>query len=118
MGGTPMTDPTLGLHSLAAMVRVLGPPQPLRQVLELAAEGGRLALMAATVSISRYDAEQGVLRTVVNVGSLSPHEVRWPTDETYAVPRWPALAEVLENGSVASDSLNDPNTDPQERALL
>ena len=113
-----MTDPTLGLHSLAAMVRVLGPPQPLKQVLELAAEGGRLALMAASVSISRYDEENGVLRTLVNVGNLSPHEVRWPTDETYAVPRWPELAEVLSNGSVASDSLTDLTIDANERALL
>src|SRR3954451_1672383 len=113
-----MTDPTMGLHSLAAMARVLGPPQPLNQVLELAAEGGRLALMAATVSISWYDVEHGVLRTVVNVGNLSPREVRWPTDETYAVPRWPELADVLENGSVTNDSLDDPTIDPLERALL
>ena len=113
-----MSDPTLGLHSLAAMVRVLGPPQPLDQVLELAAEGGRLALMAATVSISRYDEEHGVLRTLVNVGNLSPAEERWPTDETYAVPRWPELAEILDNGSVRSDSLADPTIDPRERALL
>lgn len=113
-----MTDPTLGLHSLATMVRVLGQPQPLEQVLELAAEGARLALKAATVSLSRYDAEAGLLRTLINVGNLSPHEVRWPTDETYAVGKWFELAEILEHGSVRSDSVTDPGSDPKERDLL
>ena len=113
-----MTDPTLGLHSLATMVRVLGQPQPLEQVLELAAEGARLALKAATVSLSRFDVEAGCLRTLINVGNLSPNEVRWPTDETYVVDPWPELAQVLEHGSVRSDSLTDPTIDPRERALL
>jgi GAF domain-containing protein len=111
-------DPTLGLHSLATMARLLGRSQPLDGVLEVAAEGARLSLNAATVSVSRYDAEAGALRTAVNVGDLGPDEVRWPTDESYPVTRWPELEEVIEYGSTRTDSLLDPSCDPREKEIL
>ncbi len=113
-----MTESTLGLHSLATMARVLGTSEPLPVVLELAAEGARLTLNAATVSISRYEADHGILRTVINVGDLAPVEERWPEDETYTVTRWPELAEVMEYGATRTDCLEDPHTDPRERQLL
>jgi GAF domain-containing protein len=100
------------------MARLLGRSQPLNGVLEVAAEGARLSLNAATVSVSRYDAEEGALRTAVNVGDLGPGEVRWPTDESYPVTRWPELEEVLEYGATRTDSLLDPSCDPREKELL
>lgn len=113
-----MTDSTLGLHSLATMARVLGTSEPLPVVLELAAEGARFTLNAASVSISRYDADNGLLRTVINVGDLAPVEQRWPEDETYTVTRWPELAEVMEYGATRIDSVGDLHTDPREQELL
>jgi len=113
-----MTDSTLGLNGLATMARVLGSSEPLRVVLELAAEGSRMTLNAASVSISRYDVDAGVLRTMINVGELAPGEERWPEDETYAVSRWPELSEVLEYGATRTDSIGNPNLDPQEQELL
>ena len=65
------SDPTLGLHSLATMARLLGRSQPLRGVLEVASEGARLSLNAATVSISRYDTDDASLHTLINVGDLA-----------------------------------------------
>jgi GAF domain-containing protein len=112
------TDPTLGLHSLATMARVLGRSQPLTDVLEVAAEGARLTLGAASVSISRYDTGDAALHTVINVGDLGPSEVRWPQDETYPVTRWPELAEVLRYGATRVDQREDPQGDPRERDLL
>ena len=112
------SDPTLGLHSLATMARLLGRSQPLRGVLEVASEGARLSLTAATVSISRYDEGASALRTLVNVGDLAPVEQRWPEDEVYPVSRWPALQEVLEYGATRTDTLDDPSCDPRERDLL
>jgi GAF domain-containing protein len=111
-------ESTLGLHGLATMARVLGTSESLNVVLELAAEGARLTLHAASVSISRYDQEHGVLRAMINVGDLAPSETRWPEDETYAVARWPELARVLEYGATRTDSIKDPHLDPQERELL
>ncbi len=113
-----VSDSTLGLHSLATMARVLGTSEPLHVVLELAAEGARLTLNAASVSISRHDPEAGALRTLINVGELAPTEKRWPEDETYAVARWPELAEVLDYGTTRTDSLGDPRLDPREQELL
>ena len=112
------SDPTLGLHSLATMARLLGRSQPMRDVIEIASEGARLSLSAATISISRYDAEDGALHTLINVGDLAPSEVRWPDDEIYPVLRWPELQEVIEYGATRADSLDDPLCDPRERELL
>jgi len=112
------SDPTLGLHSLATMARLLGRSQPLRGVLEVASEGARLSLNAATVSISRFDAGEAALRTLINVGDLAASEERWPDNETYPVTRWPELQEVLEYGTTRTDSLDDPHCDPRERELL
>lgn len=112
------SDPTLGLHSLATMARLLGRSQPLRGVLEVAAEGARLSLNAATVSISRFDESDAALHTLINVGDLAPTEQRWPEDETYPVTRWPELQEVMEYGATRTDDLDDPLCDPRERELL
>ncbi len=112
------SDPTLGLHSLATMARLLGRSQPLNGVIEVASEGARLSLNAATVSISRYDTTDAALHTLINVGDLSPVEVRWPDDERYPVTRWPQLQEVIEYGATRTDCLDDPLCDPRERELL
>ena len=112
------SDPTLGLHSLATMARLLGRSQPVRGVLEVAAEGARLSLSAATVSISRYHPDDNSLRTLINVGDLASVEQRWPQDEVYPVTRWPELQEVMEYGTTRTDTVEDPQCDPRERELL
>ena len=112
------SDPTLGLHSLATMARLLGRSQPLNGIIEVASEGARLSLNAATVSVSRYDATDGALHTLINVGDLAASEERWPTDEVYPVTRWPELQEVIEYGATRTDSVEDPHCDPRERELL
>jgi GAF domain-containing protein len=112
------SDPTLGLHSLATMARLLGRSQPLNGVFEVTSEGARLSLNAATVSISRFDSDDGALHTLINVGDLADVEERWPEDELYPVARWPELQEVIEYGATRTDSVDDPLCDPRERALL
>lgn len=112
------SDPTLGLHSLATMARLLGRSQPLNGVLEAAAEGARLSLNAASVSISRYDSDDQALHTLINVGDLAPSETRWPDDEIYPVKRWRELVEVIEYGATRTDALGDPHCDPREAQLL
>ena len=112
------SDPTLGLHSLATMARLLGRSQPLQKAIEVASEGARLSLNAASVSISRYDFADNALHTLINVGDLSSVEERWPTEEVYPVTRWPELQEVIEYGATRTDDLEDPLCDPRERELL
>ena len=41
----------------------------LEEVLEVAAEEARAAIGAASLSVSRWERDQGVLRTIINVAS-------------------------------------------------
>ena len=50
----------------------------LEEVLELAAERALSAIGAASLSISRWDMDAGLVRTLINVGELGPGEERFP----------------------------------------
>jgi GAF domain-containing protein len=63
--------------------------QDLDDVLEVAAEQARAATGAASLSVSRWEREQGALRTVINVGDLGPGEERYPSGEVYPLKRTP-----------------------------
>jgi diguanylate cyclase (GGDEF)-like protein len=90
----------------------------LEDVLELAAERARVAVGGASLSISRWNAETGLLRTLVNVGDLSPHEERFPTDEIYSVEDYPSLTRLMGEGEFSVAAIDNPDTDPALRALL
>ena len=49
------------------------------------AERVRAALGVASASISVWERDQGLLRTLVNTGTLSPAERERPADEVYPV---------------------------------
>lgn len=70
----------------------------LRCLLIVEAERARIAIDARTAAVSRWDREEGVLRTLVNVGALAEGEVRFPTDEVYQLDAFPAVAALLEHG--------------------
>lgn len=57
----------------------------LGEALEMIAEQSLAALEAAALSISRWDRDRGVLRTIINVGELGSGGQRWPLDEEYAL---------------------------------
>ena len=60
------------------------------------AERVRAQLDVASASISVWEREQGLLRTLVNTGVFSPAERERPTDEVYPVHTFPALVTLLE----------------------
>jgi diguanylate cyclase (GGDEF)-like protein len=76
------------VRTLRAVVRVgqavLG-AQHFDDALEVIAEQSLRALDGASFSISRWERQRGVLRTLINVGELGPGEERWPRDEEYTV---------------------------------
>jgi diguanylate cyclase (GGDEF)-like protein len=90
----------------------------LEEVLELAAERALEAVGAASLSIGRWHPEQGILRTLVNVGDLSPQEERFPEDETYSVEDYPGLSRLMGEQDFAVAAIDDPDTDEPLRALL
>jgi diguanylate cyclase (GGDEF)-like protein len=106
------------IRSLAAMARALGRSEALFRLLEIAAEEARLALAASSVSVSRVVPGTLTVKTLVNVGELGPHEERWPEDETYEMGEFGNLQLVVDDLQVWVASLDDPDSDPREQALL
>src|SRR5215212_3853614 len=106
------------LRALIDVAAVAAGAHRLEEVLELAAERSLAAVNAASLSISRWDADKGQLRTLVNVGELSPWEDRFPNDEVYSVEEFPALRRLMEENEHVIGSVGDPGTDPAQQELL
>jgi GAF domain-containing protein len=71
------------------------PCTQLRSVLIAEAERARIAVGAECSSISRWERDAGVMRTLVNAGWLLPSDERFPKDEIYPLESFPAIAELL-----------------------
>jgi diguanylate cyclase (GGDEF)-like protein len=108
----------MSLQSLASMAHVLSRSHDVRDVIETAATDARAALGAATVSIGQVDLGADVVRTVINVGDLSPVEVRWPEDEVYVISSDERLMSAMHELRSWVDSIDDPACSPRERMLL
>jgi diguanylate cyclase (GGDEF)-like protein len=90
----------------------------LAQVLEVAAEEARAATGAASLSVSRWDRDEGVLRTMINVGVLGPGEERWPEDEVYALGEDLSGQRLLTEGVPYFNAVDDAGVDPWCAARL
>src|SRR5919112_278267 len=106
------------LRALIDVAAVAAGAHRLEDVLELAAERSLEALGAASLAISRWDMEAGIVRTLVNVGELGPGEERFPQDETYSVADYPSMANVMREGGSSLAAIDDPDTEPAQRELL
>ena len=106
------------LHALIAIASSVAAAHRLDDVLEVAAEQARTAIGAASLSISRWEAQRQVLRTLINAGELAPGEEHLPTDEVYRLDHDELLRRLLEDGEPYTTSLDDPDVVPLERDLL
>ena len=101
-------------HALRAVLRVsqavLG-AHSLDEALEAIACESLAALDAASFSISRWERERGVLRTLINVGDLGPGEERWPHDELYPLAEYGKVAELLRRGEGYVNAVDAPDAD-------
>ena len=100
------------LRALIDVAAVAAGAHRLEDVLELAAERALAAVGGASLSISRWDRRVGVLRTLVNVGDLSPHEERFPGDEVYSVEDYPSLMRLMGEESSWSPRSTIPTSTP------
>lgn len=87
-------DDAARLRALLDIAQVIGASRT-GDLVERLAEAARRALDGASLSISRWDREHGVLRTLVNVGVLGPSETRFPSDETYSLAQWPDMSDLV-----------------------
>ena len=106
------------LRALIDVAAVAAGANRLEEVLELAAERSLAAVGGASLSISRWDAENGILHTLVNVGDVADWEERFPAHEVYSVAEYPSLQRLMSEGEYAIASIDDPRTDPSQRELL
>ncbi len=106
------------VRGLAMLARALGRSLPLPRLLEVAAEHARLAMDAASVSLSRLEPGTLDVRTIVNVGDLGPHEVRWPQQEVYTIDEFANLDLIVDRLETWTADVLDPQCHPSERALL
>jgi diguanylate cyclase (GGDEF)-like protein len=106
------------LRALIDVAAVAAGAHRLEEVLELAAERSLAAVDGASLSISRWDADTGILRTLVNVGDLADWEDRFPKDEVYSVEDYPALRRLMSEGEYVFASVDDPNADRAQADLL
>jgi diguanylate cyclase (GGDEF)-like protein len=114
----PPASEATRIRSLAMTARALGRSEALLPLLEIAAEDARAAMQAASVSVSRLLAGTLTVRTIVNVGDLGPHEVRWPENETYTMDEFAGLQLAAEGLETWAWSAGDPACPAPERALL
>ncbi|HMS61288.1 MAG TPA: diguanylate cyclase [Solirubrobacteraceae bacterium] len=106
------------LVALIAVASAVAAAHKLEEVIEIAAEEALGAIGAASLSIERWIADRGILRTLVNVGDLAPGEERHPVDELYQLEGDRDLRRVLEDGGTYFCSLDDPEIADVEAEML
>ena len=117
----PMQNGNLADAQLRALIDVAAAAagaHRLEDVLELAAQRALAAIGAASLSISRWDMDAGVVRVLVNVGELGPGEERFPENETYSVEDYPSVITVMREGRPYFATADDEGADPAMRRLL
>ncbi len=82
------------------------------EILEVVAEQALTALGAASLSISRWERDEHVLRTLINVGELPPGEQRWPESDDYEVSSDPSVIALLQHGQPYVHAIDDHHLDP------
>lgn len=89
-----------------------------QDLLHAAATSAAEALGASSVSISRWDAELGQLRVLLNFGHLGPNEVSEPIDEIYTEDISERLGVMAEGLTGWSANLDDIEYEEVDRQLL
>src|SRR5262245_19035988 len=106
------------LRALIDVAAAAASAHRLEDVLELAAERALAAIGGASLSISRWEMDAGIVRVLVNVGDLGPGEERFPEDETYSVEDYPSVITVMREGLPYFATADDEGADPAMRDLL
>ncbi|WP_129840810.1 GGDEF domain-containing protein [Streptomyces sp. RFCAC02] len=78
------------LRAVAGLAQRMAAAQALHEAALAAAEGARRALGGACAALSVWEPDRGRLRVLANAGVLAPGRERFPADESYAAPDFPA----------------------------
>ncbi|MEA2412357.1 MAG: hypothetical protein QOC77_2918, partial [Thermoleophilaceae bacterium] len=108
----------LELRALITVAAAVAAAHGIEDVIETAAEEARRALDAGSLSISKFEDDAQLLRTLINVGKLADGEQRFPEDEVYSLDEFPRALEMMSRGEAHLSAVDDPATDRNERELL
>ncbi len=109
------------LHALVEIAKVVATADVFEDVLRLTAIQAIQALDAASISLSVWEAENGLLRTLINVGDLSDLEPADAVGETYSVADFTCIQGLLQHRAYVQRVDSDPSApgyDPEVVALL
>ncbi len=116
------TDPARGerdeREALMRIAAAAAAANGLDDLLELTSDAACEAMGAGSLSISRWERDRGVMRTLVNAGVLGPGEERRPNDETYSLDDHPSVERLLRTAMPYFNAVDDPDADPRAVALL
>src|SRR3954463_10824127 len=114
----PESRHELELRALITVAAAVAAAHGIEDVIETTAEEARRALGAGSLSISKFEDDARLLRTLINVGTLAEGEERFPADEVYSLDDFPRALEMLGRGEAHLSAVDDPATDRTERELL
>src|SRR4051794_25447872 len=114
----PESRHELELRALITVAAAVAAAHGIEDVIETTAEEARRALGAGSLSISKFEDDARLLRTLINVGTLGEGEERFPSDELYSLDDFPRALQMLSRGEPHLSAVDDPATDRNERDLL
>jgi diguanylate cyclase (GGDEF)-like protein len=82
------------------------------EILEVVAEQALTALGASSLAISRWERDDHILRTLINVGDLNAGEERWPESDVYDIGADQYLTRLLQHGQPYVHAIDDDDLDP------
>ena len=106
------------LRILLSVSSAVAAATSLTDLLDRAADEARMALGAASISVSRWESQAEILRTLINAGRLGPGEARHPVDEIYRLSGDDPLKRLLLQGRAYVGVVDDMALHPLERSLL
>jgi diguanylate cyclase (GGDEF)-like protein len=106
------------LRALRALSQAVNPSADSRNLVGLLADEALGIVGAASLSLSRWERDEGVLRVLVNVGQLAEAKERFPDDETYAMTEYVAASRMLAAGVPHVQRVDDGQGDAGSRELL
>ncbi len=106
------------MRSVFGITKVLSQSRDTRELMRVALEEARRIVGAASASVERWEREAKQLRCLVNVGSLAPGEVMFPTDEVYPLAEYAQARRTMLTGLPYIHRVDDPVADKDAIDLL
>ncbi|MGD9954747.1 MAG: GGDEF domain-containing protein [Candidatus Nanopelagicales bacterium] len=111
-------EDSVRMRSLMELVSLVTASRDYADLLDVMAEESRQALGATAVSLSIWERERGLVRTLVNVGTLAAHQDRHPTDEVYGLADHPLAVRMFTEGAAFVQTLGEEGGDASVDRIL